>query len=517
MAKTIPQLTDATTVNAADELIIQQGGITKRATANEFLNGTATVTSAGSTTGRTLHARFGDVANVKDFGAVSNGNATTNAAAFQAAINSGKPVYVPSGFYTVDSELLVTTANTVIFGDGSGASQLVATHAGNVLVFQPTGAGSANVFLSNCALENIRIGRTGTFNSQVGSTVWVRQCSSFNAKNVVANAGNECFRVTGGQLNSFIGCSAFVSNTSIQATANSGCWVFEEANLGGGNYQPCYTVNVTDFRASTNNLLNHIFLVRSIDGLNISNGYCAFASLRLLRLERQRAGATLGAINVSNTYFDCVDPIGGGITGTPIAISVGNGLGAGKYGAVGVNVSNCIIANNDDAGTFNPLINVSKFCTAFSVSNCYIANNGSPYAVQISDGTELNPKGSYSFTGNHFYNVSAASGGGAMILKDVSQISITGNHFEFVASSSWAILFEGTLDSAAVVGNTCDDTPTDFVVFANPMTINDNVIVLNAGLPGSGKHVVRLSLPTSDTSLPSGSMWNDSGTVKVKA
>lgn len=36
MAKTIPQLTDATTVNAADELIIQQGGITKRATITEL-------------------------------------------------------------------------------------------------------------------------------------------------------------------------------------------------------------------------------------------------------------------------------------------------------------------------------------------------------------------------------------------------------------------------------------------------------------------------------------------------
>jgi len=40
MAKTIPQLTDATTVNAADELIIQQGGITKRATASELFAST---------------------------------------------------------------------------------------------------------------------------------------------------------------------------------------------------------------------------------------------------------------------------------------------------------------------------------------------------------------------------------------------------------------------------------------------------------------------------------------------
>jgi hypothetical protein len=38
MAKTIPQLTDATTVNAGDEIVVQQGGITKRATAQEFIN-----------------------------------------------------------------------------------------------------------------------------------------------------------------------------------------------------------------------------------------------------------------------------------------------------------------------------------------------------------------------------------------------------------------------------------------------------------------------------------------------
>jgi hypothetical protein len=36
MAKTIPQLTDATTVGATDELIVQQAGVTKRATVNEL-------------------------------------------------------------------------------------------------------------------------------------------------------------------------------------------------------------------------------------------------------------------------------------------------------------------------------------------------------------------------------------------------------------------------------------------------------------------------------------------------
>jgi hypothetical protein len=79
MAKTIPQLTDATTVNAADELIVQQGGITKRATVSELLS---------------------SAANVKHYGAVGDGVAD-DTAAFVEAANTGKHIIVPSGTYVV--------------------------------------------------------------------------------------------------------------------------------------------------------------------------------------------------------------------------------------------------------------------------------------------------------------------------------------------------------------------------------------------------------------------------------
>ena len=87
MAKTIPQLTDATSVGPADELIIQQGGITKRATATELLQSI----------------------NVRQYGAKGDG-ATDDTAAVQAAITAqaGKQLHFPDGIYVIGSALTGT-------------------------------------------------------------------------------------------------------------------------------------------------------------------------------------------------------------------------------------------------------------------------------------------------------------------------------------------------------------------------------------------------------------------------
>ena len=99
MAKTIPQLTDATTVNAADELIIQQGGITKRATGAELAKGLNTINGT---------------VNVKDFGAVGDGVAD-DTAAIQAAIDAQKgPVFLPNGIYLVSSEIVIKDGTGLI-------------------------------------------------------------------------------------------------------------------------------------------------------------------------------------------------------------------------------------------------------------------------------------------------------------------------------------------------------------------------------------------------------------------
>ncbi len=80
----------------------------------------STVTATGSNTARTLAARFGEVRNVKDFGAVGN-NVTDDTLAIQAAIDAaataGGLVILPAGIYRT-SDTLTLKAGVAVMGTG---------------------------------------------------------------------------------------------------------------------------------------------------------------------------------------------------------------------------------------------------------------------------------------------------------------------------------------------------------------------------------------------------------------
>jgi hypothetical protein len=97
------------------------------------------------------------VANVRDYGAKgdwrepSGAGATDDTAAFQAAINSGKPVYVPPGIYYVGGTLTlpVMPAATKMFGenrvrDGTGRRGTTHIHASAASVFAPANGSTWN-------------------------------------------------------------------------------------------------------------------------------------------------------------------------------------------------------------------------------------------------------------------------------------------------------------------------------------------------------------------------------------
>lgn len=86
------------------------------------------VLAAGSTTARTLGVRFGEVVNVKDYGAAGDG-VTNDTTAIQAAVNAAgnKALYFPAGRYLVSSAVVFPSGSSAVrkvYGDGPAASYI---------------------------------------------------------------------------------------------------------------------------------------------------------------------------------------------------------------------------------------------------------------------------------------------------------------------------------------------------------------------------------------------------------
>lgn len=85
--------------------------------------------ATGSTTARTMAARFADAANVLDYGASSSASAAANSTAFNAAMTSGKStVIIPPGSYTVYNVNIPNGVCVFAFGayftDAAGADYI---------------------------------------------------------------------------------------------------------------------------------------------------------------------------------------------------------------------------------------------------------------------------------------------------------------------------------------------------------------------------------------------------------
>jgi len=66
------------------------------------------------------------IANITDYGASTSASGATNTAAIQSAINTGKSVYIPKGSYPISSQITLSNAGQLIYGDGPTQSILVA-------------------------------------------------------------------------------------------------------------------------------------------------------------------------------------------------------------------------------------------------------------------------------------------------------------------------------------------------------------------------------------------------------
>ena len=100
----------------------------------------------------TVRAKLQQTVSVKDFGAVGNGT-TNDTNAFNAAIATGKSVYVPSGTYLLSTSVTLPS-NTVIYGDGD-LSVLYTSLTNPVNIFNSTG-GTNNITLRGLKFDGRR-------------------------------------------------------------------------------------------------------------------------------------------------------------------------------------------------------------------------------------------------------------------------------------------------------------------------------------------------------------------------
>ena len=137
----VSDLTEMTTLAQSDDLYVVDDVLSRRITALNLGN-TLPVKSTGSTTARTLAARFADVINVKDFGAVGDG-VTDDTSAVQAAVDlaesgGGGVIFFPAGTYLVSTQLTIVDAAVRFLGAGAEVSILRFSGVNGISISQPT-------------------------------------------------------------------------------------------------------------------------------------------------------------------------------------------------------------------------------------------------------------------------------------------------------------------------------------------------------------------------------------------
>lgn len=345
----------------------------------------------------------GNITSVKDFGAVGDG-VTDDTVAIQAAINTGKNVYVQNGNYKVTNALTITTTSQRIYGDSRENANFVVDTTFNmsalgVIVFA---SGESGPVLNSIGIKFIQPDTAIRANLiQYPAAIYavaqprfvitqVRISGAWNGINMTGNSG--------GAFIDFLEMSAFNIGIDID-----------------GAYD---TVRVNNFQfwpfGLTSTQTNSIFFVAptkafsvgAVDGLLISE----FLNISNLAIDMFAGATGSGAVQISDSGFDSFN----GITISSGTISISNSYmtfvtpatasvqGIVMSGDSIVSLSNVHLVG----GTTNPVITVNNTDNAvLQISNCYFRCEGAK-AVYLSGGAANYP--SVNISDNYFSGTTAA-------------------------------------------------------------------------------------------------------------
>jgi len=263
----------------------------------------------------TVRAKLQQTVSVKDFGAVGNGT-TNDTVAIQAALDTGKTVYIPKGTYLISLALQLKTTNQLVYGDGQQSILLTATDIETMysstsvfgvvlsdLQFKNTvseiltgpthfhvhfGTGASGCVIRNCGFNTALTGSYVRTTHHAG--VW------FEGANL-----NSILDCTFGQAQILMGSTdstirggyvyAFSFQYAIKITSAGEVLVEGIRGILGGPSQGCIWIPVAGYM---NKIVNNYF-GGSYSYINIGNGVTG--------LQQQ-------ALNISGNTFHEVDGIG---------------------------------------------------------------------------------------------------------------------------------------------------------------------------------------------------------------
>ena len=407
-----------------------------------------TVLTAGSTTARSHAERWGEVFNVRDYGAKGDG-AIDDAAAIQRAIDAvpagGGVVYLPRGSYRIDSQITITRSETVLAGDGQTTTDILCNSATNHGIQVGDGG------VTNCqgvVLKHFRIrptvqpassGAMIFLNGGSGAAFSVAKTQIYNVDIFQPWIGIDMYNSNIGdyrwiyiQQTNVNGVGIRVRNDLGEQETNS---LFEHIFMNAAKTAPAlgpdYGFHLQGPLAAV--VLNNCSVVNHGVGVGLEGGPSTAASTCWLNncfldqnadanfRSQPAAGLTTQWVRVTNCWLSGF--------GTGLAESEGVWLGGGGGVVRGFEFQNCHILLN---GRHGILINAGVSDVA--VDNCQIAGNGWQttntfhgivYAAGLTKMRVRNSQvGTYAgVTGDQAQGIAITAGGG-------DEIIITGNDLQ---------------------------------------------------------------------------------------
>lgn len=462
----ISNLPAANSLDGTELIPVVKDGATLKATISQFTTASLDnfIADGAGAVFRTVQSKLRDTVNIKDFGAAVDG-VTDDAAAFQAAINTGKDVVLAPGTMVTG---LVTMSNS--------SQRIVGTKA---CVIRRKNATAGNLFTitgSDCALIGFTIDGNSSNQTYIYNNREILVSGAFSVlKDLrIYNAASMGIGVVPGAI------APMISNNDIQGVGDFGIFV----NNAGGGTDPAYGV-------CENNTVVEFGLQGAGGGASPSVGIGIRSAIggwrvvnNLVRNITPRTNDQLGIECWTNSNNVIVD---GNVVDMAAANSGEFGLSVTGYGSV--------VSNNLVLGTSSYGIEIVDRAVAVT-GNVLRSPTGAGIAVNLSVG-HSDPGDIISITGNAIENTASSNPSFAAIIvagdpaTTPIAIGINGN---VIHGLSKGIQVDTQVNNYSISGNTIyntGSTAASVVASGSHGAVTGNSILRSADVgTGNGGHIL---------------------------